>query len=202
MEYLSHLIIGVLTAYIGLLAPGMLNMTAVQIAIDKGRKRAYLFSTGASVVILFQAGIALVFTSYLHGNPQIIRRLETIAVFVFFALAIAFFVKTRLKFTYRKRRRHKGRYFLWGVGMSLMNMLAIPFYLGVSTYLGAKGFLLMGEEYTILFVVGIVLGAVLLFFSYISLSKIVKKKVSFIAKNINYLLSILFLLLGIVAWFH
>lgn len=200
MEYLSHLIIGVLTTYIGLLAPGMLNMTAVQISIDKGKKRAYLFSTGASIVILFQAGIALVFASYLHGNPQIVRKLEALAVFVFFALSIAFFVKTRMKFKYRKRRRHKGTYFLWGVGMSLMNMLAIPFYLGASTYLGANGFLLMGEEYTILFVVGTAIGAFLLFLSYITLSKVIKKKASFFAKNINYFLSLLFLVLAIIAW--
>jgi len=199
MEYLLHFFLGLLVAYIGLLAPGMLNMTAVQITVDKKSSYAYKFAVGASIIIMFQAGIALFFAGYLNKNPDVITLLEKIGVFVFFALSILFFLKTRSKLKYKKKKR-KGNYFLNGAIMSMANMLSIPFFLASSTYLVAIGFLLMRPKYIILFVVGAMFGAYLLFFTYIAFAKVIIKRANFIARNINYILSVLFLVLGIWTW--
>ena len=199
MEYLSHFILGVLATYIGLLAPGILNMTIVQIAIDRGVKRATAFSFGASIIVFAQAGIAMVCTNYLHKHDEIIERIESVGVFVFFVLAIVFFMKTRSKFKFRRKKQHEN-YILKGVLMSTMNMLAIPFYLGVSTFLVIKGLLLMGTSYITLFVVGALFGSYLLFFTYISFAKTIKKRSNFITQSINYFLSLIFIVLGLIIW--
>ncbi len=198
MEYLLHFVLGIFATYLGLLAPGMLNMTAVQITIDKGTKFAHSFSAGASLIVFGQAGIALFFTTYLNKHPNILEFIENVGVFVFFALAILFFMKTRSKVNFRKeRKKRKGTYFFRGVLMSTMNMLGIPFYLVISTYLGTKGLLLMGFEYILIFIIGTMFGAYLIFATYISFAKIIIKRANFIARNINYILSLLFLFLGI-----
>ena len=199
MEYLTHIGLGILTTYLAYLALGMLNMTAVQIAIDNGTKKAAMFSIGSSFVVTFQASIALLFANYLHQHPEIIKQMEVAGVFVFFALAIFFFVKTRFKFKHRENKQ-KGNFILRGVGMSLMNMLAIPFYLGIGTYLATKGLLKMETSYVLFFALGTLIGAGILFYSYISFAKIIKEKANFIARNINYILSGLFLFLGILTW--
>ncbi len=82
--------------------------------------------------------------------------------------------------------------------MSAMNMLAIPFYLVLSSVLEKKGLLIMSQPYISVFVAGVFLGALSLFVLYVYFAAIIEKKAQFIARNINYILSILFLVLGIM----
>ena len=200
MEYLIHILLGIFATFIGFLAPGMINMTAVQIAIEKGVQKSRVFAFGASIIILIQASIAIYFSTYLSQNPSVIESLEVGGIFVFFALAIFFFMKTRSKLNIKEKKEKEKGYFVRGVLMSSMNMLAIPFYLGISTFLGAEDYLKMETAYVFTFVFGAMFGAYLLFFTYIAFAKVIIKRANFIARNINYILSLLFLVLGIWTW--
>ena len=82
--------------------------------------------------------------------------------------------------------------------MSMMNMLAIPFYLVLSSVLETKGLLLMSQPYISIFVAGVFLGAFTLFALYVVFATFIENKAQFIARNINYILSLLFLVLGIL----
>lgn len=200
MGYITHILLGIISIFIGLLPPGMLNMTAVQLTVEKGKKQSQLFSIGASIVVFIQAGIALVFAKELNKNPDLLADLEVAGTIVFFALAVFFFIKTRSKINFKAKKEKRNNYFFQGFLMSTMNMLAIPFFLAVSTYLGAEGLLKMEKSYVISFVFGSALGAYFLFLIYIIFAKIIIKRANFIARNINYILSLLFLFLGILTW--
>jgi threonine/homoserine/homoserine lactone efflux protein len=184
-------------AFGGLLAPGMLNMTAVRTSIEKGKKAGFIFSAGAASVVFVQASIALIFANYLNQHPELIEKLKIAGVVVFFILAIFFFLQARKNFKAEGKNR-KGRLFFIGMFMSSINMLAIPFYLGLSTYLSAKEQIILEQPYIIIFVAGAVLGAFMLFVTYVGLANTIVKKVHFIAKNINYILSVLFLILALL----
>ena len=196
MDYFYHILYGILMAYFGLISPGMLNMTALKIRINSGKFESIKFAFGASVVVFIQAGIALYFADYFLKNPTIIKTLKIIAVFVFFILSIFFFYLSRKQLN-PKATNTKGNFFLKGVGMSAINMLGIPFYLGLSIYLTSINKLIIEQPYILLFVFGAGIGSFLIFYTYILFANIIIKKVSYIAKNINLLLSLLFLLLGI-----
>ena len=195
MIYFSHLFFGFIMAFGGLLAPGMLNMTAVRTSIEKGKKAGIIFSAGAASVVFVQASIALIFANYLNRHPEIIEKLTIAGVLVFFILAIFFFLQAKKKFIAEGKNK-KGNLFFMGIFMSSINMLALPFYLGISTYLSAEGQIILKQPYITIFVVGAVLGAFVLFLTYVGLANIIVKKVHFIAKNINYILSALFLILA------
>ena len=197
MSYVIHVLYGAFMAYFGLISPGMLNMTALKIRINKGKTESVKFALGASLVVFIQAGIALFFADYFAKNPKVIEVLKVAAVFVFFALAIFFFILSRKKIT-SKSDNNNENYFLRGLAMSSVNMLAIPFYLGLSIYLVSVDRILIEQPYIMLFVAGASIGSFLLFYTYILFAKIIIKKVSFIATNINIILSLLFLLLGIL----
>ncbi len=199
MTYLSHLFFGFIMAFGGLLAPGMLNMTAVRTSIEKGKKAGVIFSAGAASIVFVQASIALIFTSYLNNHPELIEKLKIAAIVIFFLLAIFFLVQARKKFKAEGKQK-RGNYFLMGLVMSSMNMLAIPFYLGLSTYLSSKGQIILIQPYITIFVVGAVLGAFSLFVTYASFANFIIKRAQFIAKNINYILSVLFLFLGLLTF--
>jgi threonine/homoserine/homoserine lactone efflux protein len=196
MNYILHIFYGVLMAYFGLISPGMLNMTALKISMNAGKIEGLKFSIGASLVVFFQAGIALYFADYFTNNPKVIAILKIAAVFIFFALAVFFFMLSK-KDLNPKATNEKNNFFVKGILMSSINMLAIPFYLGISIYLSSKDKIIMEQPYILLFVFGASLGSFLIFYTYMVFAKIINDKVSFIAKNINLILSLLFFGLAI-----
>ena len=197
MSYIEHVFYGLIMAYFGLISPGMLNMTALKIRIDNSKIESVKFAIGASLVVFFQAGIALFFADYFVKNPKIIEILKIVGVFVFLALAVFFYFLSRKKIKTKDDESNKN-YFTRGFAMSALNMLAIPFYLGVSLFLVSESKIFTIQPYILLFVTGAVLGSFLLFYTYILLAKIIIKKISYIATNINIILSLLFLILGIL----
>ncbi|WP_372745464.1 hypothetical protein [Lutibacter sp.] len=196
MDYIVHIFYGVLMAYFGLISPGMLNMTALKIRIENGTSNSLKFAFGAALIVFVQAGIALYFADYFIKNPEVIERLKIAGVVVFFILSIFFYYLSRKELN-PKISNTKGNYFLKGIGMSLINMLGIPFYLGISIFLAAENKILIEQPFILLFVIGASIGSFLLFSTYIVFANIIIKKVSFIAKNINVILSLLFLALGV-----
>ncbi len=197
MPYLIHIALGFVMAFLSLIPPGMLNMTAVKTSIQKGRNEGVWFSLGAALVVIPQAFIALVFARYFVENPQVVERLEIAGIIVLFVLAITFFMQARKKFKGEGGKR-EGKSFLLGMLMSGMNMLAIPFYLVLSSVLENRGLLQTEQPFINLFVTGVFLGAFSLFFLYANFAQIIQRKAQFIARNINYILSLLFLVLGIL----
>jgi threonine/homoserine/homoserine lactone efflux protein len=196
MIYFWHIFYGIVMAYFGLISPGMLNMTALKISIENGKTAGILYALGAASIVFMQAGIALFFADFFINNPKVIEILKIAAVFVFFSLAVFFFILSRRKLK-GNAKSQKGGYFIKGIAMSSVNMLAIPFYLGISIYLAKMDRIIIEHPFIMLFVIGASLGSFLLFFTYIFFAKFIINKISFIAKNINLILSLLFLTLGI-----
>lgn len=197
MEYIAHFFLGLLMAFIGLIPPGMLNMSAVRTSIEIGKKAALLFSLGAAAVVIPQAYIALSFAQYFSNHPEIIDRLTIAGIIVLFVLSIFFFIQARKKFKGEGKNK-RGDFFLIGMIMSIMNMLAIPFYLLMSTVLEKKGLLIMEHPFINFFVFGAFFGAFFLFSIYVLFAYFIERRAQFIARNINYILSVLFLVLGIL----
>lgn len=198
MMYFTAIIIGFFTAFFGLLAPSMLNMTAAKMSIERGKSAGIQFAAGASSFVLVQASLAVFFAKYLVANPQIISRLKTAAIFVFFGLSIFFFLQARKNTNIEGKQKTGIPYFI-GLGMSSLNMLGVPFYLAMATLAENKGWLRLEFPFSGLYVLGAVFGVFSLFSLYATFAVIIAKRASFIAKNINYILSGLFIILGITA---
>lgn len=197
MNYFLHVLYGFLIAYFAMITPGMLNMTALKVRLDIGKLESGKFAFGAAFIIFIQAGIALFFADFFVKNPSIIELLKRAGVFVFFALAIFFFMLSRKKIN-PKTKSGKGNYFMRGVIMSALNMLSIPFYLAFSIFLAEKNLIIIEQPFIMLYILGVFLGSILLFYTYIYFAEIIAKKVSFIARNINLILSGIFVVLGIM----
>lgn len=197
MTILIYISYGFIMAYAGLIPPGMLNMTTVRTAIEKGKPAALQFAAGAASIVTVHSFIAFTFAKYLGEHPEIIDRLKIAGIAVFFSLSVFFFTQARKKFK-AAGKKEEGNYFMKGLFMSSINMLGIPFYLGASAVMESKGWIQLGGINNYLLVIGAVLGAFALFATYAQFAQVITKKAAFIARNINYVLSVLFLVLGIV----
>jgi threonine/homoserine/homoserine lactone efflux protein len=192
-----HIGLGFVMAFISLIPPGMLNMTAVRTALEKGGRSGAWFALGAALVVIPQAFIALVFAKFFAQHPEVVDRLNYAGLFVLFLLSVVFFIQARRKFGGEGSKK-KGKSFVIGLLMSSMNMLAIPFYLVLSSVLEKRGLLIPEQPYINLFVTGVFLGAFSLFMVYVRFAAVIQSRAQFIARNINYILSALFLVLGIL----
>lgn len=196
MEYVLHLGLGLVMAYLGLLPPGMINMTVVRTRLSAGPRPATLFSAGAALIVIPQAAVALTFANYFRRNPHILDRFAIAGGAIFLVLAIFFFLQGRKPTNYEGQEA-RGGYFLKGVLLSSLNMLSLPFYLGLSTVLSMRDLLVLDMPHIGVFVIGASFGAFLLFWTYSSFAKLLATRASFLARNINYVLSLLFLILGV-----
>ncbi|MEY4133910.1 MAG: hypothetical protein ACOYOO_07840 [Saprospiraceae bacterium] len=197
MESLHTIILAIAVAFLGFAPPGMINMTALKISMEHRVPAGLAFVSGASVVIFFQALIAVMFAGYLGNNPQVVQNLTLASIAIFILLAFFFYRQARRQVKTQVQGPGK-KVFLAGVGMAAMNMLGIPFFLGYSTLLEARGWLDLRPPLHWWFALGAMAGAWLLFSIYVFFAPFIQQRVQFIAKNINYILSLLFLTLALL----
>ena len=202
-DLLIHGVIGFLMAFIGLMSPGLLTLSTLNVAVDRGQKQAVLFALGVIVPIIIQAHIALLGAVYLKAHPEVLQQFSKVAVFVFWTLAIVFYRQYR----HRNKRIRSIRFdirnsFVYGFLVSLINPLAIPFYFTYSTILEMKHVLRLEQPLVSVFVVGAVIGAFTILYFYGKYALLLFSKIQFLAKNFSLILTLSMFLLGIVSLYN
>ena len=200
---LYHFAIGFLMAFIGLMSPGMLTISTLNAAIDRGPKSAMKFAIGAVLPIIIQAHLALLGANYIKEHPQILNDFSKIAVFVFFILAFVFFKQYRQRKVIIKTPKFSINSSFWyGVFISTINPLAIPFYFTYSTLLELQGLLTIKQPFISAFVTGAVLGAFTIMYIYGKNAHILMSKLQFVGKNFKLILTLIMFILGLGSLMH
>ena len=198
MDYILPLFIGYIAAFVGLIAPSMLNMTAAKTSLEKGKSEGIKFAAGAATVVIIQAFIAVYFANKI--TPEIINGLQKAAIVVLLGLSFFFYKQATKKFKAEGKDK-KGSSYAVGLGMSSLNMLAVPFYLTMAKV--GEGYGMKLEiPFSLVYVAGAVLGAFSLFSIYATFAGIIAEKAQFIAKNINFILSGLFIILALLSAYN
>src|SRR5210317_1244224 len=91
MSLLLNFTIGFIASFVGAIPPGLLNMSAVKISINEGRKKGLLFSIGVCVTFMIQTYIALLCARYLDRHPEVVDMLQKVALGIFICISIYFF---------------------------------------------------------------------------------------------------------------
>jgi len=204
MNYFLPLILGFTAASVGVAPPGLLNMTAAKVSAVDGRNRAVIFALGASVTVIFQTYIAVLFAKFIDRNPDVIVLLQEIGLFIFSGLTFYFFWAGKKKKKQREELKMKSktsRFFL-GMLLSLLNLLPVPYYVFLSVWFSRKGWFFFNQSYIWLFVLGAVVGSFLIFYLYILFFK--KKEVdkpSFLMTNGNYIIGTVTGIISLVTLF-
>lgn len=191
MESTYHFLIGFITSFLGTLFPSMLNMTSVKISIKETQKKAIYFSAGVSVIVIIQAYIAVAFSKILLDNPRYLMILQQIGIIAFIGLSVFFFSNVRKKKKELNNNSSKGKGFVSGILLSSLNMFAIPFYFGVTSFLVIMHWYEFTLINNILFVLGSAVGTFVLLFLYAYLAKKIENKIEYLANQLDLVLGIL-----------
>ncbi len=204
MNFITPFLLGFVTAVIGIIPPGLLNMTAAKVNLKEGKKNALSFVFGAVIVIFFQAYLAIMFARVIDRRPDIIALLREIGFGIFAALSIYFLwlaKKPKIKEARIDKKSGKKRFFL-GMLLSALNFFPIPYYVFVSISLSSYALFSFNSTPIFIFVTGVVLGSALVFYSYITSFQKIEKKTDYLLKNMNTIIGCITGLISIITLFN
>jgi threonine/homoserine/homoserine lactone efflux protein len=202
MAIITALFFGFISAVVGILPPGLINMTAAKVDIKEGRRAALWFVIGAVIIIFFQVYLAILFAQFIDERPQVVVLLREIGCGIFTLLTVYFLgiAKTPQKKKIKKQRTST-RFFL-GMLLSALNFFPIPYYVVVSLSLASYGWFVFETLSIFVFVLGAVLGSFLVFYSYISFFSKIENKTDFFMRNMNKIIGSITGIIALVTLFN
>lgn len=197
MNVLICVLMGFCIASLGSITPSFLNLTVVKYSLRNGTKATFYIIAGYATVLFFQANVGAYLANVLMKNSEYITLIQKIGTGILFLLSINFF---RIYYTSKEKAKDKeipkSKSYFYGIFMSLLNMMAIPFYF---TFIS----LLIGFEYfeyslpnALYFSIGSTIGSFTLYTLYAIVAKRIEHKLDFIASKMDFILGCL---TGVVA---
>ncbi|SHG17439.1 Threonine/homoserine/homoserine lactone efflux protein [Salegentibacter echinorum] len=199
MEETKLFLITFFAALIGVVPPGLVNMTVAKTCVEKGKKNGLYVAIGATIVVIVQATIAVLLAKYIFRNEFVQNILLRTALVIFIILGVYFFIqaKNRKGLQHHSQKTNSNSIFK-GMLIAALNVFPIPYFVAVAGALNIG----TGMNYHWIRVIVFVLAASLgtfttLYFYVISFIRI-EKQAEAIAKYSNYFMAILMLVLIIV----
>ena len=180
--------------------PGLLNMNAAKVSVEKGKLNGIIFSIGVSTMIMLQATIAVYISKFLNNNPNVIATLLKVATVIFSLLAVYFFMAAR-----RNKARipklvkvSKKNSFFKGIGLAAVNLLTIPYYSGLNIMWNASGWIKFKVWDITIFILAAGMGTFAVLYMYTIYFNKLENKTNRFSKNSNYILSGLMVVLLVI----
>lgn len=185
--------LGLFVALVGVVPPGLLNMTAARISLKEGAGSGIMFSTGVCIVVFVQTYIAAIFARYLSSHPNIVEILQRVAFVIFVLITIYFLVlaskqkEPKLKTDIRSK---KSRLF-HGVLLSALNVFPIPYQAYMTITLASFGWMDFQRTSIITYVTGAATGTFVMLYFYIFFFDKIKETKFTSQKSMNYSIGII-----------
>jgi len=182
--------LGLFFAAIGIIPPGLLNMTAAKISLKEGYVRGMMFSIGACVTVAFQTSIATIFAKYISNHHDVVDVLQRAAFVIFVLMTIYFLILAQKQPKPKEQeesRSKKGRFF-HGMLLSAINVFPIPYQAYMTLTFASFGWMKFDKTSIISYVTGAVMGTFVMFYVYIFFFDKIKSKKFTTQKNMNYII--------------
>lgn len=176
----------------GVIPPGLLNMTAAKISLKEGYTRGVVFSVGACVIVFLQTFIAVIFARYLTQHPNVVDVLQRVALVLFILISIYFFFIAKSDGDIGTEKvpevRSKKSRFFQGMLMSALNIFPIPFQAYMSITLASIGWLTFEQSDILSYVFGSAIGSFVTLYLYMFFFDKIESKRFKSQKNMNRLI--------------
>lgn len=139
MDYLQVFLLGFVFSFVGSIPPGTLNVTVLQLGLDQKIGLAIRFAIAVAVIEYPYAWIGVQFQYWLTSSPMIIENFKLITAIVMTTLGIINLVPSKPATGFAKKFNESG--FRRGVVLSILNPMAIPYWMGFTAYLKAQGWI-------------------------------------------------------------
>ncbi|MGM5469394.1 lysine transporter LysE [Flavobacteriaceae bacterium LMO-SS05] len=180
--------LGLILALVGVIPPGLLNMSAAKISLKEGYSRGIMFSVGVCITVIFQTYIAAIFARYISNQQDVVDILQRVAFVVFVLITVYYLLIAKKESKVKVQTNIKSKHSRLFQGMLLggINLLPIPYHAYMTTTLASLG--LLSFEHTMIYsyVAGATTGTFVMLYVYIFFFEKVKGKNFTSQKNMNY----------------
>lgn len=201
MEETKIFLITYFAALLGVVPPGLVNMTVAKTCLKRGKKDGIYVAFGASFIVLLQATIAIYLARYIFNHPYVNSILLRAGLVIFLILMVYFLVAAQ-----RKRKEvdvnHKSgkKSILKGLMIGALNVFPIPYFVALGAALNING----NVEYHLLnnavFVLGASLGTFTTLYLYALFFAKIEAEENFFARYSNYFMAGLMLVLVVITF--
>lgn len=139
MAYLQVFLLGFIFSFIGSIPPGTLNITVLQLGLDRKIGIALRFALAVSIIEYPYAWIGVQFEYWISASPLIVENFQLIAAVVMTALGIFNLLPSKAPTGFARRFSESG--FRRGIVLSMLNPMAIPYWMGFTAYMKAQGWI-------------------------------------------------------------
>ncbi|SDT00084.1 LysE family transporter [Winogradskyella sediminis] len=199
MNFFVCLGLGFIVATSGSIVPSYLNLTVVKYSLKSGKIAAFFLIGGFATVLFFQANIGAYFSDVLMKNSEYITFIQKIGSVILMLLSINFF---RLHFNSKGGKKKieikKSKAYLSGIGLSLLNTIAIPFYFTSISLLISLNYFEYSLQNSLYFSIGSTLGSFTLYALHAIVANKIEHKLNAIADKMNLILGCLTAMVSII----
>ncbi len=187
---LFHFIYGFIACTIGALPFGLVNLSVVDLTVNKLEKAAILFSVGASFIEVLFALAAILIGKQLNSLIKVNVLLEFGVVAVILVSSVYFFTK---KYHQNKRPKFKIPFLFKGMFFNLISFQVLLYWFLAIAYLENNEKIDFSILYILGFLTGVMSGKMSTLLFYKLISKQVTSKAAFVSRKINQLIAFLLL---------
>jgi threonine/homoserine/homoserine lactone efflux protein len=139
VEYVYVFFLGFIFSFIGSIPPGTLNVSILQTALEGKAKIASRFAIAVAIVEYPYAWMGVQFEYWLSSSSMIVENFQLIAAIVMTSLGVFNFLPSRQPTGLAKKFSESG--FRRGLALSVLNPMAIPYWMGFTAYMKAQGWI-------------------------------------------------------------
>jgi len=205
MKILLPFFFGFLSAILGVMPPGIINMTAAKVSLIDGRKRAMMFVLGALIIVFFQTYLSVIFAQYIDKHNEVVVLLREIGFVVFVVLTIYFLVfakSPKIKQKDDEKINSKRSRFFMGMVISAINFFPIPYYALITITLASYNVFSYEVIQNYSLISGIVVGSFAVFYFYVVFFNKLKSKGDYFIKNMNKIIGIITGIIALLTLFN
>lgn len=201
MEETRIFLITYFAALLGVVPPGLVNMSVAKTCLKRGKTNGIYMALGASLVVLLQAAIAIVMVRYIFDNTFITSVLLRAGFVIFLIMMFYFLVMAQ-----RKRRDVEVtptsgfKSVLKGLIIGALNIFPIPFFVALAAALNVNGDI----DYHLLnntaFVLAASMGTFTTLYLYALFFAKIEAEGTFFVKYSNYFMAALMLVLLLITF--
>jgi len=200
MDVLLTALLGLLVSFLGQLPLGNLSITATQIGLEEGFKRAWMYSIGVAIVEMIYLRIALSGMNWVIAHHTFFTILNWMAIILFLTLGVVSLVSASKQTKDKKAvlLNNELNRFVLGVTMSGINPVQIPFWFTWSITLINAGLLMPNDLTYNMFTVGAGTGTIAGLAVYIHAGNWIVRKLKASNKGMNKFMGAVFIFTALI----
>jgi threonine/homoserine/homoserine lactone efflux protein len=126
-------------SFLGSIPPGTINLTILQLGLEKRQAVALRFALAAVLIEYPYCWIAVKFASLIMATPSIVQNLQLISGLVMVALGVLNLWSAARPTSFSMRFHNSG--FRRGLILGILNPMAIPFWIAMTTYFRSQNWI-------------------------------------------------------------